>query len=310
MSAIIWMVLLLAPRADYQSVPGITAEDWAQLTCEGVDRLAHLFPPPRMSGSPVRDVSEILLALILVALMKILAVLIFAVICTCIVLLGLPTGHVVLRILGKKRHLFWTLPLFNFALFLLLIAAVWPAFGGQSRFPEVELTTEAFLLLTFLGWISAGIVIGIKGATARLNGLRAARRGSTADGDHFVRDYLGRPQALSKRAAFLEGLAASWHGLVYLRLHCRLWWYAVIPILLNILITGLVLVFFLAVVIGYAVYLHPLFPAGWGWLLLEALCVLLLLLLAAGGALGVWMLLQAVLCGHYYEKRLLSRIRG
>ncbi len=71
---------------------------------------------------------------------------------------------------------------------------------------------------------------------------------------------------------------------------------------MNLLITGLTLILFLMVVAGFLTYLHPAFPPGWGWILLEIVCGILLLLLAFGAAFATWIVLQAILCGHYYEK--------
>ncbi len=125
---------------------------------------------------------------------------------------------------------------------------------------------------------------------------------STIDAERFLEDHLARRRPVSKWSAFREGVAAPLVGLKYLRCHPRLWRYAVIPIVLNLLITGLALILFLAAVVGFLTYLHPVFPPGWGWLLSEILCGVVALLLALGATLMTWMVLQAVLCDHYYEE--------
>jgi hypothetical protein len=56
------------------------------------------------------------------------------------------------------------------------------------------------------------------------------------------------------------------------------------------------------VVAGFLTYLHPAFLPGWGWILLEIVCGILLLLLAFGATFATWIVLQAILCSHYYEK--------
>lgn len=102
--------------------------------------------------------------------------------------------------------------------------------------------------------------------------------------------------------AFRRGLVAPCEGCVYLWKHPRLWWYGVLPIALNLLITGTVLLLLLMAVTGFVVYLHPQFPPGWGWAIVEALCAIGFLLLALGLALVVWAFLNGVLCGYYQAK--------
>jgi CysZ protein len=55
-------------------------------------------------------------------------------------------------------------------------------------------------------------------------------------------------------------------------------------------------------VIAIIAYLHPLFPAGWGWLLLEIVCGIALVAAAMAATLVLWMLLQGIFCGIYYGK--------
>jgi CysZ protein len=84
--------------------------------------------------------------------------------------------------------------------------------------------------------------------------------------------------------------------------HRELWKYGIVPIVLNVLITGFVLVVLL-VTVGFAIdWLHPMFSDGWGWVTLEIVCGIALAALAVLGAFGSWLLLQAVLCGFFYGK--------
>jgi hypothetical protein len=44
------------------------------------------------------------------------------------------------------------------------------------------------------------------------------------------------------------------------------------PIVLNLLVTGPAVVLYVMAVVAFLAHLHPVFPSGWGWLLLEILC--------------------------------------
>jgi CysZ protein len=84
--------------------------------------------------------------------------------------------------------------------------------------------------------------------------------------------------------------------------HRELWKYGIAPIVLNVLITGLVLVV-LMVTVGFAIdWLHPKFSPEWYWRALEIVCGIALAALAVLGAFVSWLLLQAVLCGFFYGK--------
>jgi CysZ protein len=84
--------------------------------------------------------------------------------------------------------------------------------------------------------------------------------------------------------------------------HPGLWSYAVLPVVLNLLISALAFAVLLLAVVGFVTRLHPLFPPGWGWLLLEVLAGMAILLVAVLAAIVVWFVLQGVLCGHFFGK--------
>jgi len=93
-----------------------------------------------------------------------------------------------------------------------------------------------------------------------------------------------RPAVASRWPSFRKGLLAPWDGLTHMCCNPSLWRYGVIPVILNVLITGVVLLL-LIVFAGFAVdRLHPMFPDGWGWLALEIVCGIGLLLVALVGA--------------------------
>jgi CysZ protein len=103
-------------------------------------------------------------------------------------------------------------------------------------------------------------------------------------------------------ASFRQGFLVPWDGLSQMRRHPQLWKYGVAPIITNLLITGIVLLM-LIVGVGFGIYwLHSAFPDGWGWLVLEVVSGIGLVLLALLGAFVTWLLLQGVLCDHFYSK--------
>jgi uncharacterized protein involved in cysteine biosynthesis len=102
--------------------------------------------------------------------------------------------------------------------------------------------------------------------------------------------------------AFVEGFFAPWNGLKYMRAHSELWRYAVVPTLLNVIITAVVASGFISACVGVTAWLHPKFSESWwGWAG-EILTIIGLLTLAAGAAAATWILLQGILCGYFYTK--------
>ncbi len=248
---------------------------------------------------------QLLAELLLLALSTVLVTCVLVIVAVGFVSFGLLVGVPALALFKKRRHLFWALPLANFLLFLSLYPLInnWMnadkiTFLDQFQFPLPDTTIQAFLYVTPMGWISAMLLMPVQ---LLLRWGRSSGSQSTADGNHFLRQYLSRPQALSTWSAFQEGLLAPLFGFGYLCRYPRLWRYAIIPIVLNLLITGIALLLFLVVVIGFLTYLHPAFPPGWGWVALEVLCAVLLFLVVLGATFVTWIILQAMLCGYYYE---------
>src|SRR5688572_11663455 len=128
--------------------------------------------------------------------------------------------------------------------------------------------------------------------------MEAAARGSPAGID----PTLTRPTTRTGFPAFAEGFATPRDGFVFMCRHPGLWRYAVIPILLNLLITGVLVILLVAAASFFAVRIHPWFAGHWGWRVLEVLVVVGLLAVAAGLAVGAWVLLNGILCGHYHGK--------
>ena len=105
---------------------------------------------------------------------------------------------------------------------------------------------------------------------------------------------------VSRITAFREGLAAPMAGFSFMNRHPGLWRYAVIPIVLNLLITALVLGLLIAAGVWFAVKMHPRFDPGWWGLTKEVMAAVGLLVLAILGAVGTWILLNGILCGYFY----------
>jgi CysZ protein len=110
------------------------------------------------------------------------------------------------------------------------------------------------------------------------------------------------PAARSISAAFGEGLSAPWLGFRYMARHPGLWRYGIVPVLLNLLITTLLLVVLIALAVLFFRRLHPWFADGWGWTALEIVCGVALLACVLGLALLAYLVLQGILCGHFYGK--------
>jgi CysZ protein len=110
------------------------------------------------------------------------------------------------------------------------------------------------------------------------------------------------PSGSTGFSAFAEGFATPRDGFHFMCRHPRLWRFAVIPILLNLIITGVVIVLLIAAATHFAVKIHPWFEGHWGWRVLEVVVVVGLIAAAAGLAMAAWVLLNGILCGHYHGK--------
>jgi len=98
------------------------------------------------------------------------------------------------------------------------------------------------------------------------------------------------------------GAAAPLEGLRYLSAHPRLWRYAVAPILLNLVITLLVVAALIWGGLTAVEYVQQQFAPGWAGQVARAVSLVLLLVVIAGMAVGAWLLLGGILCGHFYGR--------
>ncbi len=118
-------------------------------------------------------------------------------------------------------------------------------------------------------------------------------------------DDLITPPTQDPSRAFGEGVLIPWIGATVLRRRPVLWSYAILPILLNVLITLAVLVA-LVVVAGWSLTLLHGSMLGnwegrWGWLALagEIAAGIFLLILCFTVSLFSWRLMTGVLCGYF-----------
>ena len=106
----------------------------------------------------------------------------------------------------------------------------------------------------------------------------------------------------SKSADFREGLQAPLVGFRHLAAHRELWQYAVLPILLNVLITVFVLFILFTVGVWFAMEIHPNFAPTWWGTVLEVLSAAGIVVAALAVAAVTWLALNGILCGHFYSK--------
>ncbi|MBE2214450.1 MAG: EI24 domain-containing protein [Opitutaceae bacterium] len=116
-----------------------------------------------------------------------------------------------------------------------------------------------------------------------------------------------RPQSWLQ--AFVEGFGTPLAGLRFMNAHPRLWGYAVLPILLNLVLTTLFLGGLVWGGVELFIYLHGLIHSGWvpdwltwlavvGEVLLGAALAVVILLFA----IALWLVFQGILCGYFYSE--------
>jgi uncharacterized protein involved in cysteine biosynthesis len=103
-------------------------------------------------------------------------------------------------------------------------------------------------------------------------------------------------------AAFLEGFRVPLTGLKYMNRNPRLWRYGLWPILVNLFLTGLVLVLLVAGGVYFASAMHPKFSPGFWGRSLEVLMIVFLFVGACGLAFAFWLVAQIAACGYFYGR--------
>ncbi len=144
-------------------------------------------------GHPIQILAELLL----LALGKVVMVCVLVFIASCFVALGLAIGGVIFSLFGRKRHLFWALPLANFLVYLSLhrvlnnrMSTDKISFLDQFHFPLVESTILAFLVLTLLGWVSAILLTPLQWL---LRSVKSSQEQTTTDENQVLHEYLRVP---------------------------------------------------------------------------------------------------------------------
>jgi CysZ protein len=99
-----------------------------------------------------------------------------------------------------------------------------------------------------------------------------------------------------------EGFLIPLDGLGYMMEHRDLWRYAVLPFVFNLLITLVLLGLLILGLYGFHSWWQPPWVSGWVAAVAEVLVGILLAVVSLGLALIAWVVLQAVLCGFFYEK--------
>jgi len=102
--------------------------------------------------------------------------------------------------------------------------------------------------------------------------------------------------------AYAEGASAPFEGLSFMFQHPRLWRYAVIPILLNLLITVVVLVGLVYAAYTMSGYINRAIPAAWYYWMVKAILILLALVLALILSAVAFLILQVALCCFFYDR--------
>lgn len=228
-------------------------------------------------------------------------------------IIGLSSGTLVLALTRRMTHVLWAVPAANLSVYLLVLGLrPYPGgFAAQFQAPGRAYTVAEFILLLTQSLVLAGLVTTVHRLARWLRGKIGPKLVGSKSGDAYDaygRDdgswllYLNRSQTQSPWASLTEGFSAPRYGLSFLTRHPELWSYAIVPIVLNLLITALILSLLLLIGIGLVAHLHPLFPSGGAWWLLELVCAIVLLMLVVLVALGAWFLLQGILCGHFYGR--------
>ncbi|MCD4727515.1 MAG: EI24 domain-containing protein [Pirellulales bacterium] len=121
-----------------------------------------------------------------------------------------------------------------------------------------------------------------------------------------TRDEIVRRCGSAARAsfprAFLEGLAAPWTGLRYMSDNPKLWRYGILPVAVNLLITGLLLALLIVGGVYFFPAIHSYFDGGFLWRIVEAFVAVAAVMAALVLLVVAWIVLQAVLCGWFYDR--------
>lgn len=219
-----------------------------------------------------------------------------------LLLTGLVQGGLLIPLLGLRRRLFQILPLLNCGLYLLIRTWLFPDNTASQPMSQLLLGVP---LAAFCGLLAAAFLAPFDALASAGRAKRSVgQRSETSEASAGSRP--APPARLTAAEswwdAFCRGFSAPWEGFGFLCRYPRLWWFGVVPVVLNLIVTGAAVMLFLVAAISFSVYLHPLFPEGWFWGVIEFLCVTGLVMLAAGLGLVTYVFLQGSLIGYYLAK--------
>jgi len=114
---------------------------------------------------------------------------------------------------------------------------------------------------------------------------------------------------------YFEGLFCFWTGLRYMFAQPRLWLYAAVPILINLILTLAVLALIIYGFTGFLTYLHPYFTAeahpfpflfdllgAWVWKIIEVIVAVVISVVLIGIIAGFYIVTSLILNSVFYVK--------
>jgi CysZ protein len=109
-------------------------------------------------------------------------------------------------------------------------------------------------------------------------------------------------QPVRSFAAFVEGLQAPITGFDFMGKNPKLWRYGILPVAVNLLLTGLVLLALIGAGAYFATVLHPKFDPGFWGRLKEILMIVVSFVLVCGFTFAFWIVMQIAACGYFYGR--------
>ena len=215
-------------------------------------------------------------------------------------------GQIPMLLWRRRRHIFWLLPLVNT---LVVLGLSWSVITARNTStPSSSSQCWGVTAMYLGGWIGAvgaavaGGVIGAALITPVFTGLKwLFRTGASAPvGDEAT--WAKLRASSSPLTGFIEGLSAPWAGFRYMRRHRELLPYAITPFVLNVLLTTVLLVVLLAGAVALIDQFRGMWQGGWVRKMIVLLVHILIVVAALGGTAIGWVLLQGILCDHFYAK--------
>jgi uncharacterized protein involved in cysteine biosynthesis len=103
-------------------------------------------------------------------------------------------------------------------------------------------------------------------------------------------------------SAYCEGLKTPLAGLEFMGKNPMLWRYGVLPVAVNLLLTGLVLFAMIGACVYFAGDVHRKFDPSYWHRILEFLLIVFVVLMICSLTFAFWLTMQIVACGYFYGK--------